>query len=203
MKIKTNTDICLYIDESGDLGLNGSKYFILSLVILEKKDEINLKKIIKSMRKNKFKKELKIHKEIKSNKTSEKLKKYLLNEIGKLELKTYSIILEKRKNKQLITNNKYHEIYLKLILKLLNHLNLNKSFNLKIDRCINRNYQDIFNTTLIKSKDNILNITHSNSEKFIGIQIADIISGAVLKKVRDKDNSYIKIIEKNHEIIEK
>jgi len=69
----------LYLDESGDLELNGSNYFIISILIVNtEKDGIKLKKIFKKIRKYKFKKELKIHKEIKSNKSPEKLKKYLI-----------------------------------------------------------------------------------------------------------------------------
>ena len=49
----------IYIDESGDLGTKeGSSHFlILTALIVDKPEELN--RIIKNMRRNKFKKELK------------------------------------------------------------------------------------------------------------------------------------------------
>jgi len=58
----------MYIDESGDLGLKGSKYLVLSALMIDNPKE--LKRIVKNMRRNKFKKELKKAIEIKANKSS-------------------------------------------------------------------------------------------------------------------------------------
>jgi len=55
--------VVLYLDESGDLRLNGSDYFIISsLIVNTEKDGVKLKKIFKNSRKYKFKKELRIRK---------------------------------------------------------------------------------------------------------------------------------------------
>jgi len=92
--------VVLYQDESGDLGLNGSDYFIVSILIVNtEKDGVKLKKIFKKIRKHKFKKELRVHKEIKSNKSSEMLKKYLLRNLASLNIKSCSLVLDKRKPK--------------------------------------------------------------------------------------------------------
>ncbi|KZX11429.1 DUF3800 domain-containing protein [Methanobrevibacter filiformis] len=53
----------LFIDESGDLGIKGSKYIVISAILVENTNELN--RIIKNMRRNKFKKELKNINEIK------------------------------------------------------------------------------------------------------------------------------------------
>ncbi|BDZ71952.1 DUF3800 domain-containing protein [Methanobacterium petrolearium] len=61
----------LYIDESGDLGLRGSKYLLIVALLVD--DFRPLDKIIKNMRRNKFKKELSKANEVKANKSSLKL----------------------------------------------------------------------------------------------------------------------------------
>ena len=47
----------MYIDESGDLGIKGSKYLVLSALLVDKPEYLD--RIIKNMRRNKFKKQLK------------------------------------------------------------------------------------------------------------------------------------------------
>nr|WP_129582640.1 DUF3800 domain-containing protein [Methanolobus psychrotolerans] len=65
----------MYIDESGDLG-SQSKYLILSALVV--KDESSLDRIIKNMRRNKFKRELSKAKEIKANSSSPELISFML-----------------------------------------------------------------------------------------------------------------------------
>ena len=48
--------VYLIVDESGDLVKYGSKYFIILGILI--KDEKELEKIIKNLRRNKFKKQL-------------------------------------------------------------------------------------------------------------------------------------------------
>ena len=55
----------LFIDESGDLGMNGSRYLVLSCLIVS--DEKPLGRIIKNARRHKFKKQLRKACEIKAN----------------------------------------------------------------------------------------------------------------------------------------
>ncbi|MEG3224758.1 MAG: hypothetical protein BME94_04300 [Methanobacteriales archaeon Met13] len=62
----------LYIDESGDIGLKGSNYLVI--VALKLSDFKPLDRIIKNIRRNKFKKELSNSNEIKANKSSTDLK---------------------------------------------------------------------------------------------------------------------------------
>lgn len=57
----------MYIDESGDLGDKEgcSKYIVISALLVD--DPVPLRRIIKNMRRNKFKKELKVFPELKAN----------------------------------------------------------------------------------------------------------------------------------------
>ena len=124
-KIYMKNRTILYQDESGDLGLKGSEYFIISMLIINSEEKgLKLKKIFKKMRKYKFKKELKIHKEIKSNKSSRELKIILLKKLVELNIKSYSIVLNKKKyeNIMILKNKSNIEIYLKLMIKLLRKL---------------------------------------------------------------------------------
>ncbi len=70
------TYLNVFIDESGDLGARGSRHLILSCLIVN--DDTKLRRIIKNMRRNKFKKELRKAHEIKANNSSEDLRKYML-----------------------------------------------------------------------------------------------------------------------------
>ncbi|WP_157077731.1 hypothetical protein [Methanobrevibacter curvatus] len=47
----------LFINESGDLEIKGSKYIVISAILVENTNELN--RVIKNMERNKFKKELK------------------------------------------------------------------------------------------------------------------------------------------------
>lgn len=193
----------LYQDESGDLGLNGSDNFIITILLINtEKDYLKLKKIFKKMRKYKFKKELKIHKEIKSSKSSEVLKKYILQKLVQLNIESYSIVLDKRKheNKFKLKNNKNIEIYSEIMTELLNEINIETSFDLIVDRFLSRNNENKFNEKIQENKRFNCKIYHSNSEKWIEIQ-TDIIAGAVFKKFRDDDKSYIGILGNKHKII--
>ena len=70
----------MYIDESGDLGEKGSKYMILAALIVE--EPRNLDRIIKNMRRNKFKRELRKVVEIKADKSSDAVIKYMLQKLN-------------------------------------------------------------------------------------------------------------------------
>ena len=64
----------IFIDESGDLGDKGSKYFVLAAIKVE--DEKVLEKLIKKTRRN-YKKDIGQSNEIKGSKTPPKVKKYI------------------------------------------------------------------------------------------------------------------------------
>jgi hypothetical protein len=198
-----NNKIVCFLDESGDLGLNGSDYFILTVIIIKNRNEyILLKKLFKKIKKYKFKKELKIHNEIKSNKVSDNLKKYLLKNLSDFNLNIYSIIFDKTKlkNISILKSNKYFEVYLMIMNNLFNKIKLEKPFDLIIDRFISRNLENKFNIEFYKNQEVNCKIHHSDSENWVGIQTADIIAGACLKKVRDNDKSFIEIIKNIHQI---
>jgi len=121
----------IYLDESGDMGLNGSLYFIISIIII-KKDYKKLKYIIKRSKRFKFKK-IKNMKEIKFYHLSKELRLYFLNELMKIEFNSYSIVLNKKHQEYILQRKNKNEIYIDMIIKLLNHVTLIEPFELTVD----------------------------------------------------------------------
>ena len=88
----------MYIDESGDLWfkINSSKNLVISCLMVEAPQELD--RIIKNMRRNKFKKELKKASEIKANKSSHEVICYMLKKLNSVkDAKIFHIVLEKSK----------------------------------------------------------------------------------------------------------
>ncbi len=85
----------IYIDESGDLGIRGSKYFII--VALKTENPLPLRRIIKKVRKRKLKKSLQKIPEIKANKSPSHIRKYVLKHTIKNEVVISAIVVEKSK----------------------------------------------------------------------------------------------------------
>ncbi|RZB28573.1 MAG: hypothetical protein AEth_02027 [Candidatus Argoarchaeum ethanivorans] len=73
--------IYIFIDESGDLGLGGSKYLVLSALIVENYSPLD--RMIKNMRRHKFRKELRKASEIKANRSSDELRRYMLKKLNR------------------------------------------------------------------------------------------------------------------------
>jgi len=69
----------LFLDESGDLGLNGTNYFVISILEIEKTEYKKLENILKRLQKYKFKKQLKKENEIKGSKTQTGKQLFLFN----------------------------------------------------------------------------------------------------------------------------
>ena len=72
----------MFIDESGDLGVQ-TKYLVLSALIVS--NPADLDRIIKNMRRHKFRKMLSNAVEIKANKSSSEVKKYMLEKLNSLQ----------------------------------------------------------------------------------------------------------------------
>src|SRR3989344_3613745 len=83
----------MFIDESGDLGFkeSSSKFLVISCLMVE--DPRELDRIIKNMRRNKFKKELKKASEIKANKSSEEVISFMLEKLNSVNNVKFSIVI--------------------------------------------------------------------------------------------------------------
>ncbi|MBI5872027.1 DUF3800 domain-containing protein [archaeon] len=100
----------VYIDETGDLGEKGSKYFIITAVWIDLNELFD--RLIKNLRRHKFSKELKGAQEIKANKSSKELIECILTKFSELEdAHAQSIILHKEKLSSSYLKNDKNKLY--------------------------------------------------------------------------------------------
>ncbi|KZX17610.1 DUF3800 domain-containing protein [Methanobrevibacter filiformis] len=190
----------LFLDESGDMGLNDNNYFIISILRFDSHDECcKLNKIRNKILKRRFRKEILTHNEIKFNAISHKLKTHALNELNKLDFNSYSIIINKKdhNNLNLFKNNNKNEIYIDIVLELLKKIELNKPFTIRMDKFLPSKYIDKFNHEFL-DKFQESKIYHSNSTKYIGIQFVDLISGSSFQYFERNNSEFLDIFENKH-----
>jgi len=181
------------IDESGDLGKHGSKYFIILGILI--KNEKELERIIKNLRRNKFKKKLANIREIKGVDCSSALIKQILRKVNNLNVETYCIILDKDKFPIENKNNVYD--YLAGL--LAEQIELNSPLIVRIDKSkINNKDIGKFNE-LFREKLNIGNklkveIYHSLSHKYKSIQVVDVLAWSYFQKFERNNPEFVDLI---------
>lgn len=100
----------MYIDESGDCGELGSEYLVFSALIVD--EPALLDRIIKNLRRNKFRKELSKAQEIKANKSSKELILSLLQSLVNIgSVRLFFIVLEKKKVFSPYLKNNSNKLY--------------------------------------------------------------------------------------------
>src|SRR3989344_5906311 len=100
----------VFIDESGDLGLKGSRYLVLSALIIGETKLLD--RVIKNMGRNKFQKELRKAHEISANKSSKEVIRYMLLKLNELKkAKILYVVLEKKKILSDYLKNNKNKLY--------------------------------------------------------------------------------------------
>ena len=100
----------MFLDESGDLGRKGSEYFVIATLVVDSPKRLD--RIIKNMRRNKFKKELKKANEIKANSSSEALRRYMIQQLNSLEnVRVYGVVFEKQLNHNSLLQKDMNKLY--------------------------------------------------------------------------------------------
>ncbi len=195
----------IYIDESGDLGLSkmSSKVLIISALIED--DSRKLDRIIKNARRYKFSKELRKAKEIKFNKSSHELKKYLimkLNETAQCR-GVHCVLYKKNLTSEYLRDHK-HKLYNYAAGQLAKAIVLEScNVEVRIDKSKGKQIlRDDFNKYFERNhRDGSLidgiNIFHSQSENFSGLQLADLLSGAVYQKFNNQSPLYVNLINQS------
>ena len=124
----------VFIDESGDLGMKGSKYLVLAALIVN--DFRFLDRIIKNMRRNKFRKELHNAQEIKANSSSEHVIKHMLFKLNEdQKAKIFYIVLEKKKIISEYLKNNKNKLYNFVAGKLAKNITLSDQIvEIRIDK---------------------------------------------------------------------
>lgn len=196
----------MYIDESGDCGEKGSKYLILSALIVD--DPLPLDRIIKNMRRNKYHKELQKAYEIKANKSSKDLIKYMLSKLNEVEkAKVFYIVLEKKKIFSDYLKNNSHKLYNYVGGKLAKNIILDEfDVEIRIDKSKGKQLlREDFNRYFIaklneRSKIRKITIYHSYSHSWCGLQFADILSWSCFQKFEHNNSEFIDLLTLEQEV---
>ena len=198
----------IFIDESGDLGfsLKSSRFFIISALIVG--DPFQIDRIIKNMRRNKFKKELSSINEIKANKSSPQIRKYLLEKINSIsDIKIFHVVLEKNKVKSNFLKNNKHKLYNFIAGELAKNIIMNDiDFEIRIDKSKGKiflinDFDLYFKKQFYKNSKNIgCQIFHSYSHNFSGLQLVDFIVWSIYQKFERNNPTYNEIIKVKQEL---
>lgn len=196
----------LYLDESGDCGEKGSKYLILAALIVD--DPAPLDRIIKNMRRNKYRKELKKAYEIKANKSSKGLIRHMLLKLNELQnTKIIYIVLEKKKIFSAYLKNDSHKLYNYVAGKLAQNIILDElDVEIRIDKSKGKQLlRDDFNQYFLmklneKSSIRRITIQHNYSHSWSGLQFADILSWSCFQKFEHNNIEYIDLITLEQEV---
>ena len=195
----------VYIDETGDLGEKGSRYFIITAIWVN--NPAVLDRVIKNARRNKFKKELKKAQEIKANKSSPQLIEDLLKKLEVIEeFHAQSIILKKEDLHSKFLLGDKHKLYNFVCGRLGTIATDSRSLIVRIDRSKGKqSLVDDFNhymesTFREGNHAREVEIYHSWSQSWSGLQLADVVSWAVFCKFEHGNDHYFRLIEKKIDI---
>ncbi len=195
----------VFIDESGNLGKQDRFFVIVALVVDDCKV---LDNIVKNARRNKFKRELGKAKEIKANKSSSKLISYILQKLNIVNIKIFGVVLDKSVIKSDYLLNDKNKLYNFVSGKLMQTLCLNKDSDVEIRLDKSKGKQilrDDFNQYVLRQLRELghlgkINLNHSYSHSWSGLQIADIVSWSVFQKYEREDSKYFNILKNNPKI---
>ncbi len=187
----------IYIDESGDLGNKGSKFFVMAGIKVN--NPRLLERMITKTRRT-YKKEIGKSNEIKGTTTPSKVKKSILKRLNKIDAKIFIIIFNKKNKYKIDYNYDNHRLYDILSSELIKLIKINTTTEILIDRTkTNKEKIKNLNSTLIENIQNPLKhkitIKQVDSLKYKGVQIADIISWSTFQHVENNNKEYLKIIE--------
>ena len=189
----------MYIDESGDLGKYGSKYFSIAAIVID--NPTSLSRIIKKLRQRKLKKKIKKLPEIKANNSTHVLRKYVLDKLIKTDCEIYAIVV----NKDAIVNYLFSvkdKLYNYLCGILMENIkNADGKLVIVIDKKhTNTLVKNDFNKYIenkLKSRNIKLEIEieHKFSYSSNELQVIDFVVWSINRKFNTGDDSYYKIIE--------
>ncbi len=193
----------MYIDESGDLGNDSgcSKYMVISVLLVDNPAPLN--RIIKNMRRNKFKKDLRIFAELKANNLKKKIIIYTLQQLNSVKnAHVFHMILEKKKLYSIFLKNDKHKLYNFIAGKLARNIILEGiDVEIRIDKSKGKQMlQEDFNhyfEKCLREKSDIYKVTiqHSYSHAWSGLQFADLLAWAAFQKVEHSNPEYIDILK--------
>lgn len=186
----------IYLDEAGDTGIKGSKYFIISIILTENPKEIAnaIKRIKKNLRAKKQKKK----QELKFYNSPDRVKTLVLRTLKRkdIEVGYFSI----RKSKEIPDSNQLYCVWADNLIKnaLLGkkpkfveiHLDkrLPKSYEFVLDKLIRDSIRNLFD------HDVKVEVKHATSTEDRILQAVDFVSGAIFYNYEHNNSSFYNII---------
>lgn len=187
----------VFIDESGDLG-SQSQHLIISALVVD--NPSHLERIIKNMRRNKFKKQLRKSKEIKANNSSKDLRIHMLQKLSEVpNVKAYHIVLKKSKNKSNFLKENKNKLYNYVAGQLAKHFCFEGGVNLEIRvdkskgrQVLQQDFNEYFKRKLQETSHlGKVDIYHSHSEAWCGLQFADMLAWSMFQKHESNNGEYV------------
>ncbi len=209
--------VYIYVDESGDLGIKGTTYFIMALLVTSTPRSIE--KIIRKVRKNILKKKYKKSIEIKANKSNKRVREYVLSKLKNKNIELYSFVVNKNKLlKEVIYGGPsfkekfYRFITLNIIKKALGRSNHNQVM-IYLDKKYTqkKHIKSFYHYLSSKLKDEFgtkveFKISQEDSFNQKCLQVVDFVAWAIGRKYNFGDEYYFNIIKEklnNIEVMEK
>jgi len=125
--------------------------------------------------------------------------------LNKLDFKAYTIVMDKKlcQNKKLLKKNHYNDIYVDMVMELLEKINLNQFFVFRLDRSLPKRDRKKLTALILKNpkiKVDKLKIFHDESSKYLGLKFADLIAGSCFQYFERGNSKFIDIFKDNHSI---
>ncbi|MDO8339485.1 MAG: DUF3800 domain-containing protein [Candidatus Burarchaeum sp.] len=200
--------ICLYlfVDESGDLGTHGSKYFNISALITGDPKPIQNK--MKRIRERRLNKRLSSLPQIKANNSDEEIRRYVLKAINEMDCRLATIVVDKQKIRPELYDKKVR-LYSYIAGILLQTMEIEECAEVSIvyekretNRLLSREFEEY---VCGKFKEAFpqkgLQIKGLHGYEDRALQAVDFVAWAVNRKFSIGDDSYFKIIEGKTSVI--
>lgn len=208
-----SVNITIYLDESGDLGFDGSKpkaseYFVITLLVCEnlktaKDIKTAVSRTLRNKLNNKKHKRREVH-ELKGTSTTLAIKKYFYSQLPESGWTLYCLSLNKKRvAPHLQTKAGKKKLYNFLSRLLVEKIPLGttvRTINLVVDKCKNLEEQKDFNSYLVNRLESLdldirIDINHESSHGNAGLQAVDLFCWGVNRKVSKKDTSWYDIFK--------
>ncbi len=189
----------VFIDESGDLGPGGSRYFVVAAIVTE--NPAQLRAVIKKARHYRMKKRLKKLNEFKANYADPPLRRRILQGIANCNCRVHGLIIEKSQMRPELYDAK--EKFFNFICGVLLRTIARESSEVRIvidRRTGNARIIDDINRYVALRIRQInpsvkIQILHARSEDEDALQAVDFVAWAYHRKYEDGDESYYEIIQ--------
>ena len=195
--------VCVFIDESGDLGFSegSSKVFVVSYLACS--DPLVLQRSLKRIRQVKLKKSMRDLPEFKFYDASDRVKGLVFKKIEELGIPCGFVVVNKDKVNDSLKDKKtvlYNYFVRQLLDDVITLHSNERDISLIMDKPYsNRRLRDSMNEYLSRMASRIttsnLEIVHKDSSSCAGIQFVDFIAGAVKRYYETGDNTYMQKIK--------